>query len=464
MPGDANWKSLFQLEYQQLYEEGYPVGESKKPGWPSPYLSFLDETKKESELSEQDWEKGYANLWQVRQQRLRADFPFIEPNDYESIITDAVNPPSLQALDDTEYAERVKGAWYARCAGVVLGKPFEMDLDRLTIKKYLESLNAYPLADWVPARSEKLEMELRQDCLPSTRGHIQYVQPDDDVHYTILALLLAEKKGLDFSVMDVGENLLDNIPYHWLWSATRQAYYHLVNLDENSPLDEQMAQIPTKLNPWRESLNGAIRADFWGYISPGDPRRGARLAHRAVSFNTVKNGIYGAMFSAGCISAALSKAPTLETILQGGLSVIPQKSRLAAVVEDVTEWYARDKEWIPVCDKIYEKYVQLNFSECLKNMAIVVLSLLEGQLDFSRTITTAVMCGQDTDCTSGTAASIVGAALGFERLESRWVLPLNDHVKTVIADFGEGTISELVRRTIEVRHRTTSGLQKGDIN
>jgi hypothetical protein len=454
MPGDANWKSLFQMEYQQLHEEGYPVGESKKPGWPSPYLSFLDASINENDLSERDWEKGYANLWQVRQRGLRADFPFIEPDDYESIIHDAGNLPCLQALDDVEYAERVKGAWYARCAGVVLGKPFEMDLDRLTIKNYLESLEAYPLDDWAPSRSVKLGMDLRQDCLPSTRGHIQYVQPDDDIHYTILALLLAEKKNLDFSPMDIGENLLDNIPYHWLWSATRQAYYHFVNLDENSPLDEQIAQIATKLNPWRESLNGAIRADFWGYISPGDPRRGAKLAHRAVSFNTVKNGLYGALFTAGCISTALSKNPTIETILQGGLSVIPQKSRLAAVVKDVTDWYAREKEWIPVCDKIYEKYVYSNFSESLKNMALVVLSLLEGQLDFSKTITTAVMCGQDTDCTSGTAASFVGAAIGYQNLDLRWVLPLNDRVRTVIAEFGEGTVSELVKRTIEVRRRT----------
>ena len=28
MPGYANWKELFALEYLQLYEEGYAVGES----------------------------------------------------------------------------------------------------------------------------------------------------------------------------------------------------------------------------------------------------------------------------------------------------------------------------------------------------------------------------------------------------------------------------------------------------
>ena len=61
--------------------------------------------------------------------------------------------------------------------------------------------------------------------------------------------------------------------------------------------------------------------------------------------------------------------------------------------------------------------------------AFVVLSLHHGQLDYSKTITTAVMCGMDTDCTSGTAASIVGAAVGYDGLDKRWIEPFNDHVQ-----------------------------------
>ena len=70
-----------------------------------------------------------------------------------------------------------------------------------------------------------------------------------------------------------------------------------------------------------------------------------------------------------------------------------------------------------------------------------------------KTITTAVMCGMDTDCTAGTAASIVGAAVGYEGLDKRWVEPFNDHVKTVVAGFGHGSISGLVARNIELWHR-----------
>lgn len=450
MPGYANWRTLYQQEYQQLQEEGYPVDDYPSPDMGVQNFTF-EEQHQQSDLAEAEWEKAYRQLWQVRNQGLRPDFPFVEPNDYDAIIGDAAEGPPLTPLTEAEYAERIKGAWYGRCAAVVLGKPFELNLNRLEIKAYLESVDAYPLNDWVPYRSEKLGQTLRNR--PSTLGNVQFAEPDDDIHYTILALLLTEQKGLSFTKFDVGNNLLDNIPYHWLWSCGRQAYYHMVNLTDDRPIEEQIAEIPTKINPWREGINGAIRADFWGYIAPGNPRRAAKIAHQEVTFNTVKNGTYGSMFVAGCLSAALSKNPTVDTILQGGLSVIPQKSRLARVVEEVTDWYAQEQDWIAVCDRIYEKYGHLWVAGCLNNMAIVVLALIHGQLNYSKTITTAVMCGVDTDCNSGTAGSIVGTAVGYEGLDHRWITPLNDRVKTVVAAFGEGKISDLVRRTIEVRRK-----------
>ncbi len=83
-------------------------------------------------------------------------------------------------------------------------------------------------------------------------------------------------------------------------------------------------------------------------------------------------------------------------------------------------------------------------------MAIIILALLHGGLDYSKSITTAVMCGIDTDCTSGTVGSIVGAAVGYAKLDKKWVLPFNDSVRTYVAAFGNGTVTELVNRTYAV--------------
>ncbi|HEY5586817.1 MAG TPA: ADP-ribosylglycohydrolase family protein [Ruminiclostridium sp.] len=461
MPGYANWRTLYQQEYLQLKEEGYQVGDELYPQLKKNGNLFINSVNtqsmnNENNMTESDWEKAYHSLWKLREKGLRPDYPFVEPNGYDEIIEAAAEPPILKQLDERRYAEKIKGAFYGRCAGVVLGKPLEMDVNRLEIKEFLESVDAYPLQDWVPAYSEKLDKRLREDCVASTKGNVEYVQPDDDIHYTILALLLVEKKGLDFSTYDVGVNIQDNIPYNWLWSTTKQAYYHMCNMVADRPFQEQVDEFTTKLNPMREGINGTIRADIWGYISPGDPRRAAKLAHQEASYNTCKNGLYGSMFTAACISSALSMNPTIETILQGGLSVIPKKSRLAKVVEEVSAWYAKEKEWIPVCDKIYEKYGHLPFAGGINNLAFIILSLLHGQLDYTKTITTAVMCGTDTDCTSGTAASIVGAAIGYDKLDQKWIAPLNDRVKTVVADFGEGSISDIVKRIIAVRNKHNS--------
>jgi hypothetical protein len=462
MPGYADWRTLYKDEYRTLYEEGYPVGSSPKPDLSAEFLPFpasVREQLDESTISEAEWEQAYWNLWAVRERGIRPDYPYDEPDAYDAIIAAADEVPPLEPIDDAEYAERIKGAWFGRCAGVVLGKPLEMGWDHRMIRRYLESINAYPLNDWVPARSEELDLTLRADCLPSTRGNVHFTQPDDDIHYTVMSLLLVEQKGLEFTKLDVGRNLLENVPYYWLWGADNQIYYHLVRLARDPTLEQQLDNLRLMLNPWREWIDGQLKADVWGYIAPAAPRAGAPYIHRQASLSLTKNGIYGGMFVAGCISAALSKTPTIDTILRGGLSVIPRRSRLAEAVRNVMAWYAADRNWIATCEKIYARYGHLHFADQINNLALVVLALVHGQLDYTKTITTAVMAGTDTDCNSATAGSIVGAAIGYTNLDQRWIAPLNDRVKTVVAGFGEGTISELVQRTIAIREQLREALQ-----
>ncbi len=452
MPGYASWKTLYAAELAQLDAEGYRV--DIPAGWvedqPLPFpAGILAATGGGSD--EASWERAYHALWQVREQGLRPDYPYREPSDLPGILAAAGEVPALVPLTESAYPDRIRGGWFGRCGGCVLGKPLEMGFGRAQIEEYLTSVGAYPLDDWVPIRSEKLDRTLRLDCLPSSRGHVTYVQPDDDIHYSIMSLLLVEQKGLDFTTVDVGLSLLENIPYHWLWAAHRQAYYHLVNMTDDRPDAEQIDEIPLKLNPWRESIDGQLKGDLWGYISPGDPRAAAPLIHRQASLCLTKNGLYGGMFVAGCLAAALTEQPTVETILRGGLSVIPRESRLARMVGLVTAWYGETGDWVATCQRIEERYGHLYYAATVNNMAMVVLALLHGQLDYTRSITTAVMAGIDVDCNGATVGSIVGTAIGYDRIDPRWVEPLNDTVRTVVAGFGEGTISDLAARTVALR-------------
>lgn len=449
MPAGMSWKEMYQLEYYQMRGEGYDVA-SMPDGreGDSPIAFHLSEDGDAG--ADERWREAHERLVGLKRKGIRPDYPYQEPDGLEDILALADGVPQITPVSGRAYEDRVRGAWFARCAAVVLGKPLEMGMDRLRIREYLESVDAYPLSDWVPARSEKLNLSLRRDCLPSTRGNVRYVQSDDDINYTICSLLLAEKAGEDFSAWDAAQNLMDNISYNWVWTADKFLYYQLVQCDGPGAL---AAQVRPQANPWRESMCPQLKADLWGYVTPGEMRRGARMIHRLASLSASKNGLYGGLFLQGCISAAMSSTPDVETILRGGLSNIPRTSRLHEAVLRVMDWHRTLSDWMRVCDKIYENYGHWYFAGAVNNICLIVLALLEGDLDLERTMCTAVMCGTDTDCNSANAGSVVGAAVGFEALDSKWIAPLNDSVRSCVAGFGFGSISELAERTVRVRER-----------
>lgn len=454
MPGYGNWKQLYKEEYFQLVQEGYEVtgGQEEKLKEILPFSNISEDVLSTEE--EVYWKNAYMLLRGIVKKGVRENFPYQEPETLEEILADTVEMPRIIKLGENQYRERIAGAVIGRCAGVVLGKPLEMGLDRKKIQKYLKSVNQYPLDDFVKEYSEKENFWLREDCIPSTKGHIQYVQPDDDIHYTVLSLLLAETKGEEFTGEDIGKLWTENLPYQWFWCASRQAYYNYVNLESNEERENKIREFPDKYNPWRECIDGQIRSDLWGYLHPGEPEKAAKIAYKDCSFSLTKNGIYGGMFVAGCISAALSREPDVYQILQAGLAVIPRKCRLAEAVNNVIHWYQEKKDWIIVCDKIYHQYGELPFAAAINNLAIVTLALLHGNLDYTKTITTAVMCGIDTDCNAGTAGSIVGAAIGENKIPEKWSNPLNNTLKTAVASFGERKITELIDRIVCLKKRS----------
>lgn len=455
MPGYANYKTLYKEEYNCLRDEGYDVDKFVEPSINSrEFLPFPDQVDSyEENDSPLLWKNAYENLIKVRNTPLRADYPYFEPNDYDEILKEATPCPELLPLNDQDYRERVSGAFFGRCAAVILGKPLEMGMSRLDIKEYLESVGEYPLNDFVSEYSPKLDKRLRGDCVYSTKGNVKFAQPDDDINYTLLALRLREIFSEKFTKFNVGQNWLNNIPYHWCWCASRQAYYNFISIDDTKDIEEQVNQIPYKLNPWRECIDGQIRTDFWGYIHPADIKAACKDAHTDCSFSLTKNGIYGGMFVAGAIAAALSEEPSVDKIINGGLASIPKKSRLYETITDVCSWWDKHKDWIKVCDLIYEKYGHLSFAATLNNMAVVTLGIVAGGLDYTKSITIATMCGFDTDCNAGTVGSIVGAAVGLGGIEKRWYEPLNNTIKSTVADFGECKITDIINRIISKKCR-----------
>jgi ADP-ribosylglycohydrolase len=270
---------------------------------------------------------------------------------------------------------------------------------------------------------------------------------DDDIDYTIINLHLLKNSGFKFTVSDVGNAWLNNLPYLKVYTAERVAYRNLVN-------GLAPPETATYMNPYREWIGAQIRADLWGYVTPGEPELGAELAHRDASLSHVKNGLYGEMFISAMISAAFTTNDIAE-IINIGLSEIPEKSRLKKAIDDVVDWSKKYRDWRDTWEKINETYGHYHRVHTINNAALVLLGLLYGDGDYEKSITISVMGGWDTDCNGATTGSILGVILGSEKLPEKWIKPLNDRTESFVVGYNDSKISDLAKDTFKLAKKAS---------
>ncbi|MEM4724003.1 MAG: ADP-ribosylglycohydrolase family protein [Candidatus Hadarchaeum sp.] len=377
-----------------------------------------------------------------------SDFPYREPLKLEEIRGERPDGPrqiSLRISADVLF-DKIYGAWLGRCAGCLLGKPLETGWPREKIARYLKMANAYPLTNYVPEIIPHPEgYELHPDASQSVLGRIDGMPHDDDIDYTIIGLHVLEEYGPDFTTEDVATEWLNHLPYFSTWTAERIAYRNLTN-------DIQPPYTATYRNPYREMIGAQIRADIWGYTTPGKPELGAEFAFRDACLSHVKNGIYGEMWVAAMLSAAFI-TDDVEKIIEIGLSEIPRASRLAEAIHRVVNWYRKGNDWETTVDRIWETYGHYNMVHVINNAAVVAMALLYGQSDLERSISLAVMSGFDTDCNGATVGSVVGMIRGARALPAKWIDPLDDRLESFVVGFTHSRISELACRTAAISRK-----------
>ena len=203
-------------------------------------------------------------------------------------------------------------------------------------------------------------------------------------------------------------------------------------------------------NPFREWIGAQIRADYYGYINPGDTQMAAEMAWRDATVSHVKNGIYGEMFVAAMLAAAAVSSDVKE-VIRAGLQEIPEKSRLTEAIEKVLSWYESGRSAEECLAEIHNMYDEANgydWCHTIPNAMIVAASLLYGEMDYSKSICMSVETGFDTDCNGATVGSILGMMLGAKNIPKYWTKPLNDTVHTSIDGYESVKISDLVEITL----------------
>ncbi|MER7108301.1 ADP-ribosylglycohydrolase family protein [Streptomyces sp. NPDC000229] len=345
-------------------------------------------------------------------------------------------------------ADRVLGGWSGRIAGNMLGKPVERGdyWTRDRIDRYLRATDALPLTDYLPGPppdGDAAGFALRPEWRECVRGRIHGSCRDDDVDYAILALHLLETHGFAFTTEQVGELWLLRLPYLQTFTAERVAYRNLAN-GLKPPLTA------THDNPYQEWIGALIRADVFGWTSPGDPVRAAALARRDAVLSHTGNGVYAAMWAAALVAAAFT-APGPRAAVETALDRIPASSRLSRTVRHMVALHEAGLTWADALAEAERETAGLHWIHAVPNAAVITAGLLYGDGDFTRTIALTVRGGLDTDSNGATAGSVAGVLCGASAIPRHWTDPLQDRVRSAVFGFDGVRISELAERTLALR-------------
>jgi ADP-ribosylglycohydrolase len=334
-----------------------------------------------------------------------------EPNDFDCIVEQS-DFPSPIPFRFADLDDRIRGAWRGRVAGCLLGKPVEC-WTRAQIAQMLEETGQGPplrgfLRRWAP-------LDRFGPVAPGNESAFlegaAIIPEDDDLNYTILGLLLLERCGYEFATEDVASEWVARLDPLKTCTAERVAMRNLLS-------GIRPPRTATYRNPYREWIGAQIRADAYGYASPGDPRQAARMAWTDARLSHVRNGIYGSIFYAAMIAAALVTS-SLEEAFEVGIRCVPRESRLAHSLQKVQEEHRKlnASEALEAIHSRWDETRQHDWCHSISNAEVVAWALLHGEGVFDRSVCLAVEAGFDTDCNAATVGSVLGAMLGASGLE-----------------------------------------------
>ena len=323
----ANWdwniySTLVGTEYVQSYEEGLDI-EIYEP---------LFKAVRELPISEYKEKLGDIINEIVLNAKTREGYPYVEPSDYEGIQKELNKKIAFRKKKYPKSIKKnIKGAWYGRIAGCLLGKTVEgIRTDELI--PLLQHSNNYPMHRYILSTDPTQEMIDNYKFKLAVRCYADKVScmpADDDTNYMVLYQEVVNKFTRDFTPDDIADFWPKKQPQNAYCTAERVAFNNFIKgyLPPMSAIYK---------NPFREWIGAQIRGDYFGYINPGDPKTAAEMAWRDASISHVKNGIYGEMFIAAMIAAA-PVTKDMQVIIKAGLSQIPEKSRLYEAITKVVD-------------------------------------------------------------------------------------------------------------------------------
>ncbi|PLS09630.1 ADP-ribosylglycohydrolase family protein [Neobacillus cucumis] len=309
----------------------------------------------------------------------------------------------------SDYVERVYAGWLGKVIGVRHGGNIEQwTYDRIEkafgeIKGYLHEFKNFAADD-------------------DTNGPMFFLRALED--YTHSEDITAEQMGLTWL-----NYAPDGHGFYW-WGGYGKSSEHTAYLNlKNGIMAPRSGSIEQNGPAVAEQIGGQIFIDVWGLIAPGNPELAASYAEKIASVSHDGNGKYGGMFIAASIAAAFQERD-IEKIIEAGLCVIPSDCEYAKMTRDVIRVYKENPEnWRDCFQYVYENYGYDRYPgacHIIPNAAVIILSLLYSEGDFSKAINICNMCGWDTDCNVANVGTIMGVRNGLDGIDMSWRKPIND--------------------------------------
>lgn len=309
-----------------------------------------------------------------------------------------------------DYMEKVYAGWLGKIIGVRHGAPIEgWSYERL--EKVYGEIDGF-LVDYKDFAADD-----------DSNGPMFFLRALED--YTHTPEITAEQIGLtwlNYAPFEHG--------FYW-WGGYGRSTEHTAYLNlRNGIMAPRSGSVEQNGAAVAEQIGGQIFIDTWGLVVPNDPKLAAQYAEKAASVSHGGNGVYGGMFIAACISAAFAEQD-VEKIIEAGLSTIPRDSEYVRMSRDVMDFYRKHPDNWRDCFQFvkanygYDRYPGV--CHIIPNSAVIVLSLLYSEGDFSKGINICNMCGWDTDCNVANVGTILGVRNGLDGIDyDKWRKPIND--------------------------------------
>ncbi|GAB3509143.1 hypothetical protein GCM10027341_45780 [Spirosoma knui] len=309
--------------------------------------------------------------------------------------------PKLVTVSKATLQDKIKGGWAGQVIGCTFGGPTEF------------RFNGTMINDYQP--------------IPWYDGYIKKTMTEnpglyDDVYMDLTFVQVFDDKGLDAPVEEHAKAYAT--AGYMLWHANQVGRYNILNGMKPADAGHWLN------NPHADDIDFQIEADFSGLMAPGMPNTAVQIGDPIGHIMNYGDGWYGGAYVGAMYSLAFV-SNDIKYIVKEALRTIPQQSTFYQCIADVIRWheqYPNDwkRNWFEIQRKWSDEvgcpdgvFHAFNIDAKI-NSAYIVLGLLYGGGDFTKTMEISTRAGQDSDCNPASAGGILGTMLGYDKIPAYW--------------------------------------------